>query len=123
MAKAPFRYPAAIVTWLDAHTRNQAVEYDESEVSSLHRPEECTILALVIRDDDEGLSVFNEQTGPSSIRGLGFIPRKMVKSVTYVNLTPVRPRKRHSDTRSTESNSAAQKERATPRAESPEVEP
>ena len=93
MPKPHFRYPAAIITWLDAHARSQAVEYEESEVSALHRPEECTILALVTRDDDTGLSVFNEQTGPSSIRGLGFIPRNMIKSVTYVNLTPVRPRK------------------------------
>ena len=107
MAKPKFRYPAAVICWLDAHARSQAVEYEESEVQSLHRPEECTMLALVIRDDDEGLSVFNEQTGPTSIRGLGFIPRKMVKSVTYVNLTPVRPRQRRPSD--------------TPRVESPEV--
>lgn len=91
MANKPqFRYPAAIIVWNDAHARSQAVEYDESEVAALHRPEECMILALVIRDDNRGLSVYNEQTGPSSIRGLGFIPREMIKSVVYVNLTPIR---------------------------------
>ena len=100
---AKFRYPAAVIVWLDAHARNQAVEYEESEVAPLHRPEECTIIGLVIRDDAAGLSIYNEETGPSSIRGLSFIPRNMLKSVTYVNLTPVRPRKRRSDTRPIES--------------------
>ena len=91
MARKPsFRYPAAVVVWDDAHARNQAVEYEESEVAPLHRPEECIILALVIKDDDKGLSLYSEQTGPSSIRGLNFIPRAMVKSVTYVTLTPIR---------------------------------
>ena len=87
---AKFRYPAAVVVWLDAHARNQAVEYEESEVAPLHRPEECTIIGLVIKDDDTGISLYNEETGPSSIRGLSFIPRKMVKEVVYVNFSSVR---------------------------------
>lgn len=87
-----FRYPAAVIVWDDAHARNQAVEYEESEVAPLHRPEECAILALVIRDDSTGLSLYSEETGPSSIRGLNFIPRAMIKSVTYVNLST--PRKK-----------------------------
>lgn len=90
MAKRFFRYPVAVIVWLDAHARSQAVEYDESEVLQLHRPEECTILGIVIRDDAMGLSLYNEQTGDSSIRGLSFLPRDMIKSVTYVNLTPIR---------------------------------
>ena len=85
-----FRYPAAVVVWLDAHSRNQAVEYEESEVSSLHRPEECMILGLVMQDDETGVSLYNEETGPSSVRGLGFIPRAMIKDIFYVNLTPPR---------------------------------
>lgn len=88
---APFRYPAAIIVWMDAHARNQSVEYEESEVSSLHRPEECKILALVIKDDNTGVSLYNEETGPTSVRGLNFIPRDMIKDITYVNLA--KPRK------------------------------
>lgn len=89
--KAPrFRYPAAVVVWNDAHARNQAVEYEESEIIQVHRPEECQILALVIRDDEKGLTLYNEETGPTSIRGVSFVPRAMIKAVYYVNLTPRR---------------------------------
>ena len=91
--KQKFRFPAAVISWLDAHSRSQAVEYEEAEVAQQHRPEECTILGLVIRDDAQGLSLYTEETGPSSIRGLSFIPRAMVKSVTYVTLTTIRPKK------------------------------
>lgn len=87
LTKASFRYPAAVIVWLDAHARNQAVEYEESEVAQQHRPETCTILGLVIRDDSTGISLYNEETGPSSVRGLSFIPRNMIQSVTYVKLT------------------------------------
>lgn len=94
MASTPkFRYPAAIIRWLDAHARNQAVEYEEAEIASLHRPEECQILALVIKDDATGVSIYNEETGPTSIRGVSFIPRSMIKNVVYVNLSkPKKPR-------------------------------
>jgi hypothetical protein len=89
MAKRPyFRYPAAIIIWNDAHARNQAVEYEESELIQQHRPEECKTLGLVVTDDEAGITIYNEQTGPSSVRGVSFIPKAMLKSVTYVNLTP-----------------------------------
>lgn len=90
-----FRYPAAVITWLDAHARNQAVEYEEAEIVQQHRPEECRILALVIRDDETGVSLYNEETGPSSVRGLSFIPRAMIKEIIYVNLAkPRKPRQK-----------------------------
>ena len=87
-----FRYPAAVIIWNDAHARNQAIEYEETEVAQQHRPEECQILGLVIRDDETGISLYSEETGPSAVRGLSFIPRAMLKQVTYVNLTPIRKR-------------------------------
>lgn len=91
MAKSRFRYPAAIIVWNDAHARNQAVEYTDDEIrTQFHRPEECTTLGLVIRDDAEGISLYNEQTGPDSVRGAGHIPRAMIKEVVYVSLTPIR---------------------------------
>lgn len=93
MIRPKFRYPAAVISWLDAHARPQAVEYEESEVIQQHRPEECQILGLVIKDDETGISLFTEQTGPTSVRGLSFIPRAMIKDVIYVNLTPQRKSK------------------------------
>ena len=88
-----FRYPAAIIIWNDSHARNQAVEYEESEVAALHRPEECMILGLIIKDDSTGISLYSEETGDTSVRGLSFIPREMLKQVTYVNLSPIRSKK------------------------------
>jgi len=88
--KPSFRYPAAIVTWLDAKASNQAVEYEEAELIQLHKPEECVILGLVVRDDETGLSLYNEETGITSVRGVSFIPKAMLKSVVYVTLTPIR---------------------------------
>lgn len=96
MAIPKFRYPAAIIVWDDAHARNQAVEYEESEIVQVHRPEQCQILALVIKDDEKGLTLYTEETGPSSIRGVSFVPRPMVKAVYYVNLTS--PRKKATST-------------------------
>jgi hypothetical protein len=90
--KPSFRYPAAIIVWNDAHARNQAVEYEESELIQQHRPEECITLGLVVKDDETGITIYNEETGPSSVRGVSFIPKAMLKSVTYVNLTM--PRKK-----------------------------
>ena len=89
LTKAKFRYPAAIIHWLDAHARNQAVEYtDEEAKTQCHKPESCTILALVIRDDETGVSLYNEETGDDSVRGVSFIPRAMIKDVIYVDLKP-----------------------------------
>lgn len=93
MPKPKFRFPAAIIVWLDAHARNQAVEYEESEVIQQHRPEVCTTLGLVIMDDERGVSLYNEETGPTSVRGLSYIPKNMIQSITYVNLTPIRSKK------------------------------
>lgn len=92
--KLAFRYQPAVIYWLDAHARNQAVEYtDEEAKTQCHKPEECIILALVIRDDETGVSLYNEETGHDSVRGVSFIPRAMIKDVVYVTLTKAKPKK------------------------------
>ena len=85
-----FRFPTAIVVWDDAHARNQAVEYEESEIAQIHRPEQCMTLALVIRDDNTGLTLYNEETGPTSVRGVSFIPRSLITAVHYVSFSQPR---------------------------------
>jgi len=83
-----------VIHWLDAHARNQAVEYTDDEAKTqCHKPEECSILALVIRDDETGVSLYNEETGHDSVRGVSFIPRAMIKEVVYVNLTKAKSKK------------------------------
>ena len=80
--KSLFRHEAVIVRWLDAHCRNQAVEYTEDEARlQYHRGEEVTTLGLLLFEDDKGLSLYNENTGPDCIRGLNFIPKAMVIEV------------------------------------------
>lgn len=81
MSEPLFRYPAAIVIWNDAHARNQAVEYTEDEVMNLHRAEKVTTLGLVIKEDNEGISLYCEETGPDSVRGANFIPAAMIEDV------------------------------------------
>ena len=73
-----FRHPAVVVVWDDAHERNQAVEYQDAEVLQQHRPERCTILGLLVYEDERGVSIYNENTGPDSVRGLSFIPAAMI---------------------------------------------
>lgn len=90
MTKRAFRYPAAIIIWDDAHSRNQAVEYEEAELIQQHRPEVCMTLGLVVNHDATGVTMYTEETGPTSVRGVSFVPAGMLKSVTYVNLSPIR---------------------------------
>lgn len=90
MSRELFRHPIAVVRWLDAHARPQAVEYLESEVQQQHRAEPIITLGLLIQDDSEGVSLYTESTGPDSIRGLQFIPRPMIVSVEVYKL--VKPR-------------------------------
>ena len=90
--KRLFRYPAVAVIWDDAHARNQAVEYTEDEVRNLHRPEPVTTLGLLLHEDEHGLSLYCEETGPDAVRGANFIPRKMIRELVYIGHLK-RPRK------------------------------
>ena len=87
------RYPAVVVIWDDAHARNQAVEYVEEEVIQQHRPEEVKTLGLVIKEDKTGISLYTEETGPDSIRGVNFIPAGMIKEIIRLGYIK-RPRQR-----------------------------
>lgn len=82
MAASLFRYPAVAVRWLDAHARNQAIEYTEDEAKTqYHRAEEVLTLGLLLKEDEKGIQLYCEETGPSEIRGVNFIPAPMIKEV------------------------------------------
>lgn len=89
----PFRYPVVVVEWLDASARNQAVEYNDTEVDQYHRAEPVKTLGLLIKENEAGISLYTEETGPDGIRGLSFIPRAMIKSVDRYTLTRIRPKR------------------------------
>ena len=93
MAKPLFRYPAVAVIWNDAHARNQAIEYTEDEVRNLHRAEPVITLGLAIKQDEAGVSLYSEETGPDAIRGANFIPAAMIMEVIQLGFIK-RPRKR-----------------------------
>ena len=92
MANELFRHEAVICRWMDAHARNQAVEYTEDEVRNLHRPEEVITLGLLLKEDSEGISLYTESTGPSEVRGANFIPAGMIKEIIRLGHVK-RPRK------------------------------
>jgi hypothetical protein len=104
-AKSLFRYPAVAVKWLDAHARNQAVEYEESEIIQQHRPEPCLTLGLMVKRDDTGITLYTEETGPTAVRGVNFIPAAMIEDVIELNLTRKRkPNARKVDPQESPSN-------------------
>ena len=90
---ALFRYPAVVVIWDDAHARNQAVEYTEDEVRNLHRAEPVRTLGLLLHEDEQGVSLYCEETGPDAVRGANFIPAAMVREIIRIGQLR-RPRKR-----------------------------
>lgn len=89
-----FRHPTVVVIWDDAHARNQAVEYTEDEIrSQLHRAEEVISQGLLLHQDEKGVSLYTESTGPDSVRGASFIPAAMIKEVINFGVLK-RPRKK-----------------------------
>lgn len=99
MAKGPrsnlFRYETVAVVWKDAHARNQAVEYTEDEAKiQLHRGESVITLGLLLKEDEEGVSLYNEETGPDSIRGHSFIPRAMIVEIIRLGFLKRPPKSR-----------------------------
>lgn len=88
-----FRHPLVAVRWLDAHCRNQGVEYTEKEIDDYHRGEEVLTLGLMVRDNPIGVSLYTEETGPEEIRGLSFIPRAMIIEVIPLKVSKARAKK------------------------------
>ena len=87
-----FRYQAVVVIWDDAHARHQAVEYTEDEVRNLHRPEAVVTLGLLLKEDEHGVSLYSEETGPDAVRGANFIPAALIKDIIRMGHLK-RPRK------------------------------
>lgn len=85
-------YPLVIIVWEDAwggaHTPVTAFDIDAE-----HLPLTVQTLGWLLKDDDKGVSVFNERYsdgGEDVWRGRSFIPRAMIKSVTPFKLTTPR---------------------------------
>ena len=76
--------------WGDAH---ESVSLEDAHLK--HRPTVMQTVGWLLRDDEQGVSLFNERCldqGEESYRGRTFILRAMVKSVMPV----IKPRKKRS---------------------------
>lgn len=77
------------VKWRDAHG-SALSEFAEHEIP--HRAYIWTTYGLLMRDDDEGISIASE-VSEGSYRGVTFVPRQMVIEVIDLGV-PHRPRER-----------------------------
>jgi hypothetical protein len=95
MSKYLASLPLVCVIWDDAHGR-AAGEYTQGEIlRDLHHPAVIYTFGLLVADDDKGVTVVQELTNPlddadDTYRGLGFVPRAMVKEVINLGI-PKRP--------------------------------
>jgi hypothetical protein len=80
------------VRWRDAHGSVSTV-YGLHELP--HRALEITTYGLLLRDDDEGVSVAAEDCGGGEYRGVTFVPRVLV--IECKPLTKTRKKRRAKD--------------------------
>jgi hypothetical protein len=72
--------------WRDAHgTATQQYEIHELP----HKALEITTYGLLLRDDDDGVSIASEYCGGGTYRGVTFVPRSLV-----IEVKPVKPQRK-----------------------------
>lgn len=82
-------FPFVAVEWDDAWGDMHEIITPE-EVGTKHKPTKMETRGWLLRDDERGLSIFNERCldeGDNSYRGRTFIPRAMVKKVKVISKT------------------------------------
>lgn len=80
--------PFVVVAWRDAHA-NAISWFSEHEIP--HAALEVQSVGWLLREDEAGITVAAEYCGDATWRGVSFVPRGMVVSVSPV----VKPRKAH----------------------------
>lgn len=84
-----------LVEWSDAW-QDQENFSSAHGIKSTHAPMIVTTLGWVVQEDEEGVSVVNEQSGQDGsevYRGRTFIPKAMVRKVTEYKLTAPKKKK------------------------------
>lgn len=94
--------PLVCCIWLDAHGRTEGEFTAEDIAREFHAAIPIKTFGLLIRDDEHGLTIAQEITSedegaPPTYRGLGFIPRGMVKELIPLDI-PTRKRTRKAKT-------------------------
>jgi hypothetical protein len=79
--------PLVCVEWLDAHGSTVGEHTIEEIQRDRHKPAPILTFGLLLIDDEKGITVASEITGTeerdgaTTYRGVGFIPRGMVREV------------------------------------------
>ena len=84
-----------VAVWEDAWA-DGTDSVSEHDHDAKHRPTVMQTIGWLLRDDDVGISIFNERCldkGEESYRSRTFILRSMIRSVTPMNLTTPRKKK------------------------------
>lgn len=86
---SPTDLPFVIVEWEDAW-KDAVGDTTVATAQEGHKPIQCFSHGWVLRNDEEGIQLANEYSPNGTYRHTAFIPRKMVKKVSYFTLS--RPR-------------------------------
>lgn len=97
MSRTLAALPLCCVIWDDAHGRAGG-EYTAEEISrDLHQPAVIKTFGLLLQDDERGVTLVQEITSgedeTTTYRGVGFVPRGMVREVILLG-QPKRPGKK-----------------------------
>jgi hypothetical protein len=87
------KLPLVVVVWDDAW-KSATTDVTVKDVTDHHKAAVMQTLGWLLKEDATGVSVANERCmddGDEAYRGVTFIPRGMVRSITPFNLS--RPRK------------------------------
>ena len=83
--------PLVSLRWMDAHATAATSAYEPHELP--HRAAEVTTYGLLLRDDEQGISIASEDIGAGMYRGITFVPRQLIVHLKHLQ----RPRKRKAD--------------------------
>jgi len=77
--------PLVILEWLDAHSPGSTEVVGPENLNDLHTPLLVSTTGWLLRDDSIGVTIACEHVGGKEYRGVTFVPRGMVMTVTPVN--------------------------------------
>jgi hypothetical protein len=68
--------------WMDAHGTAASTAYELHELP--HKAAEITTYGLLLRDDEQGVSIACDDCGGGLYRGITFVPRSLVLEIRLV---------------------------------------
>lgn len=96
MSRDLARLPLVCAIWDDAHGRTDGEFTAEEIARDHHDPAPIKTFGLLVHDDERGVSIAQEITSDGdapTYRGLGFIPKGMLKELILLGV-PKRPAKK-----------------------------